>query len=69
MASHRIRSGDGGAGHSGTHHDDRLRSAYSSVVALAMGWGELIGVITKATVIAFMGAGAFWLDGYALSRF
>jgi hypothetical protein len=31
-----------------------------------MGWGELIGLITKAFVIAAIGAGAFWLAHYAL---
>jgi hypothetical protein len=31
-----------------------------------MGWIELIGLMTKAVVIAVIGAGAFWLATYAL---
>jgi hypothetical protein len=31
-----------------------------------MGWIELFGLMTKAVVIAIIGAGAFWLAHYAL---
>jgi hypothetical protein len=34
-----------------------------------MGWREIFWLLSRGTVIAFIGAGAFWLATYVLGRF
>jgi hypothetical protein len=34
-----------------------------------MGWSEIVGMLARATVIAVIGEGAFWLATYALRWF